>query len=51
MLQALLSEPELSIRVNEGKITPGDLKTRLETEGVTVRTERDTAVCLFHFGF
>ena len=37
MLQALLSEPELSIRVNEGKITPGDLKTRLETEGVTVR--------------
>lgn len=51
MLQALLSEPELSIRVNEGKITPGDLKTRLETEGVTVRQNETLPYAFFISGF
>ena len=51
MLQALLSEPELSIRVNEGKITPGDLKTRLETEGVMVRQNETLPYAFFISGF
>lgn len=37
-LEAFLSEAPLTIRTNLNKISPEELKKRLETEGVTVRT-------------
>lgn len=51
MLEALLSEPELSIRTNEEKITPENLKKRLETEGVTVRQNETLPYAFFISGF
>lgn len=51
MLQALLSEPELSVRTNEAKISSEDLKKRLETEGVTVRQNETLPYALFLSGF
>lgn len=51
MLQSFLTEPELSVRTNENRISPKELQKRLTEEGVTVRQNERLPYAFYLSGF